>query len=288
MKITRNLTVLLGLLALVFATGCASLKDPAVPGPAFVEIRGGPFTMGLPNDEDVDNKNKYVGIAIPHQVTVSDFYLCAYEVTQKEYAEVMGFNPSGVYAPDLPVDYVSWYDAVEFCNRLSKKHSLDPVYEINGTAIKWNRDADGYRLPTEAEWEYACRGGTDTLFYVDIKSKDTEIIKTTLLSHAVFSTGNPFWDQGKVVIGGGYPPNKFGLYDMMGNVYEWCWDWFEKFDDRPQTNPEGPPHGRWRVLRSGCYFTSYSTLRSGNRDISEPNLRWKGNGIRLARNKERL
>jgi formylglycine-generating enzyme required for sulfatase activity len=299
MKSTENQMVFWVLLVLVLTMGCASLKNPAVPGPAFVEIKGGKFTMGLPSGKDKGN-------AFQHDVTVSDFYLCAYEVTQKEYVEVMGFNPSGVYAPDLPVDYVSWYDAVEFCNKLSKKHRLKPAYHINGATVKWDRNANGYRLPTEAEWEYACRGGTKTLYYVDIEDlpeqdgpeqdkKEQKIVDEKLRAYANFATEDPFWNQGKIVIGGNYPPNKLGLYDMLANVYEWCWDWFapytsENTKEEMQIDPIGPPCpdpdvGDVRVLRGGCYFTWYKSLRSGNRDFHITGLRWKGNGIRLARNR---
>jgi formylglycine-generating enzyme required for sulfatase activity len=129
------------------------------PQNSLVNIEGGAFMMGSPPEEvgRYDNETQ-------HQVMVSSFYIGKYNVTQKEYMEVMGLNPSKFRGDNMPVENVSWLDAVQYCNRLSQRENLTLAYTINGEQVSWNRDANGYRLPTEAEWEYACRGGTTTPF----------------------------------------------------------------------------------------------------------------------------
>lgn len=132
------------------------------PNADFVLIRGGSFTMGSPESEDWRSNDE-----VPHRVTVSSFYMSKYEVTQKFYREVTGKNPSNFTGDKLPVENVTWLEAVEFCNALSKKEGRTPVYTISGegTAVSWDRTANGFRIPTEAEWEYAARAGTTTPFY---------------------------------------------------------------------------------------------------------------------------
>ena len=128
----------------------------------FIRITGGSFLMGSPEDEAWRSDDE-----IQHSVTVSDFYMSPYEVTQKEYEDAMGNNPSSFSGDDLPVESVSWLDAVSYCNVRSQQEGLTSVYVIDGQNVSWDRSADGYRLPTEAEWEYACRAGTTTPFYME-------------------------------------------------------------------------------------------------------------------------
>ena len=124
-----------------------------------VLIEGGSFVMGSPEDEMQRESDE-----TSHQVKVDDFYISPYEVTEEEYESVMGDNPSNFTGEKLPVENVSWYDAIEYCNRLSEQENLTPVYTINGDEVTWDLSANGYRLPTEAEWEYASRAGTTTPF----------------------------------------------------------------------------------------------------------------------------
>jgi len=224
--------------------------------------------MGSPANEPGRDSDE-----VQHQVTVSSFYMGKYEVTQKEYQEVMGANPSNFKGDNLPVEMVSWYDAVEYCNKRSQKEGLTPAYTINGSNVTWNKSANGYRLPTEAEWEYAARGGNgtpgnytysggntvgDVAWYEDNSGNST---------HAV----------------GTKKPNGLGLYDMTGNVWEWCWDWYGAYSGTAQTDPVGAVSGTYRVLRGGCWIISAANTRSANRDGSNPS-NWGYNfGFRLVR-----
>jgi len=133
-------------------------EDIPVPE-SFVLISGGTFDMGSPEDEPWRGKDE-----TQHSVIVSDFYIDSFELTQEEYEKVMGENPSSFAGENLPVDNVSWLDAVNYCNARSQQEGLTPAYTMDGDTVSWNRAANGYRLPTEAEWEYACRAGTTTPF----------------------------------------------------------------------------------------------------------------------------
>jgi formylglycine-generating enzyme required for sulfatase activity len=128
-----------------------------IPQDGLVRVEGGTFIMGSPASEAGRNSNE-----TPHQVRVGSFYMGRTEVTQQEWAEVMGSNPSNFKGDRLPVENISWYDVIEYCNRRSLREGLTPAYTQNGDQVIWDRDANGYRLPTEAEWEYACRAGTMT------------------------------------------------------------------------------------------------------------------------------
>ena len=134
-----------------------------------VFINGGSFEMGSPETEMQRETDE-----TQHEVTVSDFYIGKYEVTQSEYEEVMGENPSNFSGDNLPVENVTWYDAIEYCNKLSEREELTPVYTIDGENVSWDRSANGYRLPTEAEWEYAARAGTTTPFNTETSISDEE------------------------------------------------------------------------------------------------------------------
>jgi formylglycine-generating enzyme required for sulfatase activity len=248
----------------------------------FVRIKGGTFMMGSPANE-IDRSDDEV----QHQVTVSSFYMGKYEVTQKEYEEVMGTNPSYFKGPNLPVEMVSRYDAIEYCNKLSQKEGLTPAYTISGEGdnrtVDWNYKANGYRLPTEAEWEYACRAGTTTPF-----STGNNI--TT--DQANYNGNYPYNNNAKGTYRekttpvGSFPPNPWGLYDMHGNVAEWCWDLYGDYSIGAQTNPTGAVTGSAWVLRDG-YWTLYGQyLRSACRSYGNPSSLWGdsfGYGFRLVR-----
>jgi len=244
--------------------------QPAAPpvNPAtanFVRINGGTFTMGSPANEPGRDSDE-----VRHQVTVSGFYLEKYEVTQKEWREVMGTNPSNFKGDNLPVDSVSWYDAVEYCNKRSQKEGLTPAYTINGTNVTWNRNANGYRLPTEAEWEYACRAGATTAYNTGANISDN----TGWYGTNSGGTTHPVGQK---------PANAWGLYDMHGNVWEWCWDWYGDYSSGAQTDPVGAVSGADRVRRGGAWFSSASFMRSAFRGNIDPNSRDYRIGFRLVR-----
>ena len=144
-KITATVILVYAFLVLAAcARGGASSVNPVPDN--FVRINGGTFTMGSPADEPERDDDE-----VQHQVTVSSFYMGKYEVTQKEYQEIMGTNPSYFKGDNLPVEQVSWFDAIEYCNKRSQKEELTPAYTIDGTNVTWNKNTNGYRLPTEAE-----------------------------------------------------------------------------------------------------------------------------------------
>jgi formylglycine-generating enzyme required for sulfatase activity len=200
-------------------------------------IPAGEFQMG--STEDDDEKPR-------HSVTINrPFYLGIYPVMQHEYMQMIKKNPCKFSDSDsLPVERVSWFDAVAFCNELSRKEGLTPFFTINGQSVDvpdWN--GPGYRLPTEAEWEYACRAGTKTRFSFG----DNENL---LREHAWCYQNSS--NQTRPV--GEKKPNPFGLFDMHGNVWEWCWDWFDASyynKSTTSTDPKGPKTGEARVLRGG-------------------------------------
>lgn len=151
-----------------------------------VFINGGSFEMGSPETEMQRETDE-----TQHEVTVSDFYIGKYEVTQSEYEEVMGENPSNFSGDNLPVENVTWYDAIEYCNKLSEREELTPVYTIDGENVSWDRSANGYRLPTEAEWEYAARAETTTPFNTENSISDEEAKNSENILIAYFSwSGN--------------------------------------------------------------------------------------------------
>jgi formylglycine-generating enzyme required for sulfatase activity len=232
-------------------------------------IPAGEFQMG---STESDNEKPR------HLVTISrPFYLGVYPVTQREYMQISKKNPSRFSSSDrLPVESVSWFDAVAFCNELSRKEGLQPFFTINGQSVEvpdWN--GPGYRLPTEAEWEYACRAGTATRFSFgdDVK---------LLGQHAWYSQNSG--QQTHPV--GEKRPNPFGLFDMHGNVWEWCWDWFDACYNNnilSRLDPNGPKTGVARVPRGGAWGFSAIDVRSASRLRGAPAGRDDDFGIRLAR-----
>ncbi len=229
----------------------------------FVYVEGGSFQMG----SDGHAWEKPV-----HQVTVSPFYMSKYEVTQGEWRDVMKSSPSGFSGDNLPVEQVSWSDAVKYCNALSVQKGLTPVYTINGTSVTANWSADGYRLPTEAEWEYAARGGKASKGYLYAGSDNTDEVG--------WYSSNSGQSTHPV---SGKAPNELELYDMSGNVREWCWDWYGAYSSGSQSDPRGPASGSNRVNRGGSWFNSDGDLRSTYRSSLGPGSSYDDLGFRLVR-----
>lgn len=216
-----------------------SASEDPVEYPDMIFVEGGTFQMGNIGGED-DEKSV-------HSVTVSSFYMCDHEVTQEEYRKIMGTNPSYDIGDNLPVNQSSWYNAIEYCNARSLQEGLTPCYAISGDSTTCNFSANGYRLPTEAEWEYAARGGKKSNGYTYSGSNSIRNV-------AWYSDNAKGWTQDVKT----KSPNELGLYDMSGNVWEWCWDRYGEYPSSSQTNPTGASSGSDRVIRGGTCNGYYS------------------------------
>jgi len=252
------------------------------PVPAgFVRINGGTFMMGSPGSETGRDSDE----GPQRQVTVSSFNMGMYPVTQREYQEVMGNNHSNFRGDNLPVEMVTWFDAIEYCIWRSLREGITPAYTmtnrvpttghpITSATVTWNRNANGYRLPTEAEWEYACRAGTTTPF-------NTGNNITT--AQANYDGNSPGTYRERTTTVGSFPANAWGLYDMHGNVWEWCWDWYGSYAIGAQTDPTGAVSGIVRVIRGGSWGNVGAGLRSAYRGYDGPASWSIGTGFRLVR-----
>jgi formylglycine-generating enzyme required for sulfatase activity len=281
----HQLAVFALILALIIISSLMYAQSGSAPA-GFVWIPPGTFQMGSPKTERDRWDNETL-----HKVTLSaGFYMAKYPVTQELYQSVMGRNPSsfksspakGETQKKRPVEHVSWYDAVEFCNKLSIREKLQPVYTIAGrkpatgypitdatVTVDWGKN--GYRLPTDAEWEYACRAGKATAYNLG-------------------NTWNDNWgwyddnSGGMTREVGQKKPNAWGLYDMHGNVFEWCWDVFGDYGSKAVTNPKGAASGECRVIRGGSWGSDAYLSRSACRVDSPPFDSGNTMGFRLARN----
>ena len=287
----------------VVRTDVESLKQPeksqsseAIPDSTvsvlendYILVEGGSFSMGSTLEFISASDEKPV-----HKVAVSSFYMSDHEVTQAEYMAVMGSNPSGFSGGSSPVEIVSWYDAIEYCNKLSEMKGLSPCYSLNGTTdtSKWGKKGDpwdnvvcdftanGYRLPTEAEWEYAARGGNKSNGYIFSGSNGYTTYS------GIYDIGSVAWcdeDWGSTHDIKTKQPNELGLYDMSGNVREWCWDWYGSYDSSAQANPTGASSGRSRVYRGGGWLDTLWECRVANRDYSRPGYAFSDLGFRVVR-----
>ena len=246
----------------------------------FLLLQGGKYIMGSPASEisrELDEKQR--------QITIPAFYMGTREVSQREYRELMGENPSQFKGDELPVENISWFEAVAYCNARSLHEGLEPAYTFTGTddapAVVWNLDANGYRLPTEAEWEYACRAGTTSPF-----STGGNVTTAQANYYGTYPyNDNPTGQyRNTTTPTGSFPPNPWGLYDMHGNVWEWCWDWYGAYDDTALTQPLGPTSGTYRVNRGGGWNDFGRHLRSSYRAACPPDAKTFNLGFRLARN----
>ena len=255
----------------------ATFADVQALLPRFEVIPAGRFVMGSPPTEPESKQDE-----VQHQVRLTrPLLLAATEVTQALWEAVMGQNP-GYFAgcPDCPVDRINWYDALTFCNRLSRLRGLTPAYGREGDRILWNPEADGYRLPTEAEWEYACRAGTTTAFHTG-DCLDPELANFDGYQPLAGCYGG--LSRGEPIAVGNLTANRWQLYDMHGNLAEWCWDRYGPYPTTDTTDPRGPEAGPLRVVRGGCWQNSSQRCRSANRQTMPPERRLDMIGLRLAR-----
>jgi len=269
--------------------GISCTPNPCTAQPGMVRISAGTFTMGSPTNEPGRSSNE-----TQHQVTLTKaIYVSTYEVTQSEWQSVMGWNESRFPGNGKPVEQVTWFDAVSYCNQRSTRDGYTPAYTITGptmdgnhitsATVTWNQAANGYRLLTEAEWEYACRATSTTAFC------------NGPITHSAYDCGD---DPGLDLVGwycgnasntthdcGSKTANAWGLKDMHGNVCEWCWDRWDGSDypSGSVEDPLGPPSGSSRVVRGGSWYSIALFCRSAFRNWSYPYYRSSSVGLRLAR-----
>ena len=237
------------MITVVSAQPANSNEAKSDPKPEMVKLAEGRFTMGDKAQPD----------AKPHEVLVSSFYMDKYLITQELYEKVMGANPSRWKGGKNHVEQVRWSDAVKFCNKRSHLEGLQPCYDL-GT-WKCNFEANGYRLPTEAEWEYACRAGTSSAFFFgDSPAK--------LGEYAWFDKNS----AGRPHPVGQKRPNPWGLYDICGDVWEWCNDFYkvDYYQEAPPQDPRGPSVGETKVVRGGAWRFGPETSRSSYRYNENP------------------
>jgi formylglycine-generating enzyme len=262
----------------------------------FVPIKGGVFK---------NTRSNYFGRGI----SVSDFHIGRYAVTQREWVAVMQSNPSKFRGENLPVETVSWYDCVDYCNRRSAAEGWRPCYNIDRSRedsdnqpdprfgeldrIKWtvtvNANANGYRLPTEAEWEYAAGGGRESHSYLYSGSDDIGKVAWYWQNSGAEPLSGA-WDWPRIELNhnqthpvGEKSPNELGLFDMSGNVRQWCWDWYGGLPAN-QTDPRGNRAGSSRVWKGGGWMGVDFSCESAHRGHLAANGKGPDQGLRLARN----
>ncbi len=236
----------------------------AFPPIEMVTVPAGEFLMGSSSGFEDEQP--------VHNVIISDsFELSKYEITRRVWRAVV-FHDSSTFTDDaLPANNISWEAALRFCNRLSQLSGHDTCYIFDGSIVKWDSTADGYRLPTEAEWEYACRAGTTGDFSGSGQPEDM----------GWFNANSGL----TCFVPGQKQANGWGLYDMHGNLWEWCWDYYDDkyYSVSPESDPDGPGTGIRRVSRGGSYADGNIYIRSSNRTNSHTD--YKLCGLRIARNK---
>lgn len=261
-----------------FSISRAEKPAPAVDIPLeMVRIDPGTFKMG-----SRDSEPGRLGDEKQHQVTITRPYMIAKtEITQGVWKQVMKGNPSrfSECGDDCPVDTVSWYEATDFCNKLSILKGLRPCYSVDAEVINWDRNCNGYRLPTEAEWEYAARAGTSTPF----SSGQCLTTQAANFNGKFPQKGCKKGEAKKEIMKvASFKPNPWGLYDMNGNLMEWVWDWKNDYPSGSVSDPMGPYFGSDRVLRGGSYRNGARNCRSAARHSGPPRQGFSTLGLRPA------
>lgn len=267
----------------------AAKPKQAIPK-GFAKIESGSFMMGSPASEALSDDNEML-----HKVSLGEYWIGQREVTQAEWNAVMDFNPSTFKGDTLPVDNASWYEVIAYCNKRSLKEGLVPCYSVNGKTdpkkwgaipsandAVWNMAecdfaANGYRLPTEAEWEYACRADTRTAFFTGANITTDQANYDGSKPYNGAAAGE---SRKKTLPVGSFKANEYGLFDMSGNVWEWCNDWYGPY--AAGTDPAGPADGATKIVRGGSWDTGAQFLRSGVRGGNAPHNKGNDLGFRLA------
>ena len=251
----------------------------------------GKFMMGSPESEAERGKDETV-----HEVTLTQgFWMTETEITQALWNKLAANTRPKFKGSDQPAEPVTWYDAVDFCNKLSTASGLAPAYAINkdakdpantgdekGDPLKWQvttvPSSNGFRLPTEAQWEYACRAGTTTAF-----SWGNNTINPSLANYNggnVYNGGEKGAYLEKTMPVGSYAPNPWGFLDMHGNIWEWCWDWHGPYGQGNATDPTGPASGSSRIIRGGVWHYKPAYVRCAHRYKNKPAVIWDLLGMR--------
>lgn len=234
----------------------------------FVEVDGGVFIRK-------SGFKVKKGLSIPEiTVKVNSFFIDDFVVTQADWNHVMQYNPSYFKKDELPVECVGWYEAVLFCNKKSEKDGLQACYTINGEQVQCDFRLNGYRLPTEAEWEFAAIGG--------VRSRGFRYAGSDSLDEVAWYSKNA---EKTTHPRGQKRANELGLYDMCGNVFEWCWDWFDDFDSDYMANPTGPMNGKMKVVRGNNWVNGESTSELNRRVHRGPYAVTHHQGFRIVHTK---
>jgi len=258
------------LIALLFITNMAFAQENK---PEMILIEGGTYIMGNDNSPNSDERPE-------HKVTLNSFYMGKFEVTIGQYSNFC--RSAGIAIPDgqddVPITNLSWENAVMYCNWLSKVNALDKCYDIkrdsNKFIVTYRHESNGYRLPTEAEWEYAAVGGVKSKSYSYSGSYEVNEV-----GWSISNSGNRAHAVGEK------KPNELGLYDMSGNAMEWCFDWYKDdyYSKSEENNPLGAKRGISKVCRGGNYMCKSNVLRNNRRFNLEQNAEEGLAGIRLVR-----
>lgn len=259
-----------------------SAQTPVIK-PEMILLQGGKFQMGS-NSSDSSADESPV-----HSVTLNSFYIGKYEILQKEYLSMLTPNPSRFKNDDtLPVESVTWFDAIKYCNELSKKDSLPPAYNVKSGELldasgKVTTDVTkvkGYRLPTEAEWEYAAKGGDKSGGFKYSGSNTVDEIAVYEANSYIKDISSPDYGTHKA---GSLKTNEQGLFDMSGNVWEWVQDWYDPYNSNTVTNPYISSGSSSRVLRGGSWIDRAVFQRVSCRYYLTPETRYSDIGFRIVR-----
>lgn len=257
-KTSQTISTICALLIVILCRS-SSFAERAPTAPQGITTRSGVQMVLLPGGTFIVGDKEGEVDEVPHEVTVSPFYVDKYEVTQQEYQRLMGENPSKVKGKTNPVEQVRWSDAVRYCNARSRLAGLAPAYDLKTWTCRF--EANGFRLPTEAEWEYAARAGTTTRY--SFGNSEARLKQHGWFRDNARSKPHPVGQR---------KPNAWGLYDVHGNVWEWCNDFYkvDYYVEDPQKDPGGPQSGETKVLRGGCWSSGADACRSAYRYNEAP------------------